>query len=232
MRARHFRTGSAWAANLYEAPEPEVYQAPNLPPSQKFALMYLRKAGDNLAAKIVATMKAMGIGFALADFDQLRAFGFVTRPPGQHHILTPEGFREAERIANDLAEQYEIHVPKYVDPSSYGNMGAFGSCSCGHWRLTVGRRRAERDRLRRAYAKHLEDVNKGTWKRGKPQAAFLDEVFGPLPRSDSAKPYTITMFSAAEPETVRATLLESRRFTVEEICKFMGVRAPSKAEPV
>lgn len=160
--------GSASGTNLHvdEAPAPKP--PAELPPSMKFALIYMRRNGNELCGKVASVMRAMGAEWNVLDLDQLRALGFLDRPHGSHHVLTDTGRREADRLAKEIARDYPVHHITFSFKLPKSNTGSFASCACGDWRLTVTRKRGDDDRLLRSAAAHMESVKNGTWKRHTP----------------------------------------------------------------
>lgn len=155
-------------------PLPEPPPVPELPGSMKFALLYMRRNADELTGKVVEAMREMGAEWSVSDLHQLRALGFMTQPPGMHHVLTDAGEREANKIARDLARKYPVHHITIREAVRGSNMGPWAACSCGHWNAHASR--TNRSRLDHRAACHLAEVRNGTWKPFRTSDEVMAEV--------------------------------------------------------
>ncbi len=165
---------------------------PDLPLSQAFALIYVRKGGsDSLFTKVSEAMRKAGVRFHMGDLDQLRALGYLVKPHGSHHVLTPNGLFKAGMLAKDLARQFNVHHVAYGSAAPGSSHGPTVRCSCGWNTFST---RTNEGMLRHYAAKHLEKVEAGTYK---PIGDVVDNIVSKLV-SDScpAKQYSVSGFVA------------------------------------
>lgn len=164
---------------------------PDLPLSQAFALIYIRKGGsDSLFTKVAEAMRLAGIRFAMGDLDQLRALGYLVKPHGTHHALTPNGLFKAGMLARDLARQFNVHHITYRSALPRSNHGPTVTCSCG-WNTFASK--TNEGMLRHYAAKHIDAVEAGTFR---PMTDVVEKIVSQLIDSGSAKQYRVSGFVA------------------------------------
>jgi len=153
---------------------------PDLSPSQKFTLLYIRKAGaDGLFTKVVETMQAMGIRFTPADMTALREMRYLERVNVKgvwRHRLTPQGSFKATQLVRDLACQYGIHHVTFRKAAPGSNMGPSCSCTC-RWGAVASK--TNEARLQRDAERHLSAVAAGTYRGAQSFEDFWDAEIRP-----------------------------------------------------
>jgi hypothetical protein len=143
---------------------PVQKSAIELPIDQKYALVFLRRAGpDSAAAQVIRKLEADKVPFPTgAPWRELRRDGYVTLEPTGHR-LTPKGLHAAGDVIKDLCFRYSIHVFSITGGRGSGG-GTWSRCSCGTW--STGPHNNDRfgeSRIRTAQDSHIRDVTNGVW---------------------------------------------------------------------
>lgn len=175
---RPFRNGPAWRVNLAsdprrEAPAPVQTSALELPGEQKFALVFLRKAGPlSIAAKICKRLDEQSVPFPTGEhWRELRREGYITFERTSHR-LTPKGNAAASDIMRDLCVKFSIH--EFTRSGGKGS-GLKSRCSCG-WTSTYFRdSRGGESQQRSAETFHIRMVGEGKWPP-RPVEEFIAEI--------------------------------------------------------
>lgn len=184
LHSRHHTRGPSWAVRLSSDPlpmpvAPVQVSALDLPGEQKFALVFLRKAGaESLANKIINHLDEAGIPFPTGNhWRELRSDGYVTLEATGHR-LTPKGHRAADDIMRDLAFKYGVH--HFIRTGGRGTRaGQEIACTCRQFRSGPHpNNRVGDSRIASAERFHLRQVEQGLPPR-RPLEEFLNE-YAPL----------------------------------------------------
>lgn len=183
--SRYHNRGPAYAERIPSDQPLPMPAAPvqasafDLPAEQRFALVYLRKAGaESLANKIARRLDEAGIPFPDGHhWRALRAEGYVV-PGTIGHRLTPKGHRASEDIMRDLAFKYSVH--HFIVTGGRGTLaGREISCTCRQFRSGPHpNNRAGDSRIASAQRFHLRQVEQGLPVL-RPLEEFLNE-YAPL----------------------------------------------------
>lgn len=157
---------------LAEVAAPVIAQAtPELPDSQKLALLCLRAARNSNAFECAELLKRQGVTVSGRDYFELAKQGLARQATTGFHIITDLGMHRSSRIAREIARDNGLHhITRGGDHKTLS-----ARCTC-QWSASAPKSGNGATSLDGHVAKHLAAVKAGVHRAPRPTEQIVAEM--------------------------------------------------------